>query len=126
MSQTLIQFKQLGAAPDKSECKVRWIVDRSNRRIVIKQKKSESWKKFGDMSVDELQIVDQSFDDEGVWSILEYENNKGERYKLTVEGPEQVNRTYFYHMKIKRVVEEQEGETVDDSLLSDMPELEIR
>lgn len=78
------------------------------------------------MSVDELQIVDQSFDDEGVWSILEYENNKGERYKLTVEGPEQVNRTYFYHMKIKKVIEGRESETVDDSLLSDMPELEIR
>lgn len=126
MGQTHIQFEQLGAAPDKSECEVRWLVDKSNKRIVIEQKRSENWERFGDMSVQDLEIVSQSFDNSGVWNILEYENNTGETYKLTVEGPEQVNRMYFYHMKIKKVVDENKSETVDDSLISDMPELEIR
>lgn len=125
MSQTLIQFEQLGAAPDKSECQVRWIVNRSDGRIVIKQKSSGSWGRIGDMSVDELDIIDRSFDSSGVWEILRYENN-GETYKLTVEGPERINKTYFYHMKIRKVTQKGQSKTVDDSLISDMPELDIR
>ena len=126
MSQTQIQFEQLGAAPDKSECEVRWLVDKSNKRIVIEQKRSDKWERFGDMSVKKLDIISQSFDSSGVWNILEYENNEGETYRLTVEGPEEVNGMYFYHMKVKKVVAENQSETVDDSLISDMPELEIR
>lgn len=117
-----VTFEQLGEKRNKRTCKVAWSIDGDRKSIKVEyNSESGQWSTIGTISVDSLEFVNHSFNEQGRWIILRYEN-EGSEYQLVVEGPKSMKGHTYYDIRIEHL--ESATMLVDKTRVQDMPEFE--
>jgi cobyrinic acid a,c-diamide synthase len=85
------------------------------------KKNSNRWNKKGEIEVESVEFVSQTFNSHGRWIVLQYNNNQS-KYQLVVEDPKSHRGHTFYEIKLEKI--EDVRTLVDKSRARNMPTLD--